>query len=68
MTSPGKQETLAVDSWQAFVEAKRLADLSGARADIEHAARAWANWLTDFIPAPRRRLAIPSPRFQRGQR
>lgn len=68
MTSPGKQETLAVDSWQAFVEAKRLADLSGAHADIEDAARAWANWLTDFIPSAAERLAIPSPRFQRGQR
>jgi hypothetical protein len=66
MTGPGKREALPVDSWQAFVEAKARSDHSGATADIELAARAWTNWLTDFIPRPSERLTIPQPRFQRG--
>jgi hypothetical protein len=66
MTGPGKREALPVDSWQVFVEAKRLADRSGARVDIELAARAWTNWLTDFIPSAAERLTVPLPRFQRG--
>lgn len=54
------------DTWEEFVQAKNTADLSGARADIEDATRAWRRWLIDFIPAASERLAVPLPRFQRG--
>lgn len=66
MTHAIKPDVQHTDPWDAFVEAKDIADRSGARADIEVAARAWTNWLTDFIPAASERLAVPLPRFQRG--
>jgi hypothetical protein len=63
-----EQEQPQADKWRAFVEAKARSDHSGATADIELAARAWTDWLTDFIPCPSQRQEIPSPRFRRGQR
>lgn len=56
------------DTWAAFVQAKNTADHTGARADIELAARAWTDWLNDFVPRHSERREIPLPRFQRGQK
>jgi hypothetical protein len=66
MSVPIERDERQADYWEKFAAAKNAADRTGARADIERAADAWDAWLTDFIPLPSERLAIPQPRFQRG--
>ncbi len=61
-----EQEQRQADYWEKFVAAKSAADSSGAPADIELAARAWRDWLNDFIPLRSEQVVIPQPRFQRG--